>query len=311
MQKKNRRDFLLTCTAAGACAPLASWGANQTEETKHPGMSIARYKNPSEDPEEEAKEADQLTRGAIESLGGMARFVSKGEVVWIKPNICFDRTPEQAVNSNPYVVGTIVRLCREAGAKEVIVSNHPVGDLTRAYERSKIGPEAEKAGARVFIMKDEDFKTTPIGGKAIKECDIYPEVLEVDKLIAIATVKHHSLCKASLGMKGLMGLISGPRYLFHSDIDNSIPDLAAFLNPQLVVLDAIRVLKRDGPFGGSLDDVERKDTVAVSTDQVAADAFGAVCFGLKPEEVGYIKEADARGMGTMDYKSLSPVELVI
>ncbi len=311
MQSKTRREFLKTCTAAGLVGVPATIYSNEEYSGQQPVMCIARYKNPSKERDAVAKEAEMLVDRAFKKMGGMSRFVAPGEVVWVKPNICFDRHPELAVNSNPDVVGEVVRLCLQAGAKEVLVGNEPTGDYSRAYERSGIGPVAKKAGAKVFILEREKFKKLPIDGKYIKEWEVYKEAVEADKLICIATVKHHPLTKGSMGMKGLMGLISGPRYRFHNDLDNSIPDLAAFLKPEVVVLDAIRILKDNGPYGGNPKDVERKDTIAVGTDQVAVDAFGATLLGLKPPDIGYIKEADSRGMGRMDFESLSPVEMEI
>jgi len=108
-----------------------------------------------------------------------------------------------------------------------------------------------------------------------------------------------------------MGVIGGARNRYHQDIDNSLPDLAAFVKPDLVVLDAIRVLTRNGPVGGNPSDVARKDLVAAGTDQVALDAFGATLLGHKPEDIGHIKEAAVRGLGTLDYASLSPKELTV
>lgn len=311
MNGSNRREFLKTCSGAGLVGLATKWSPKMISSSEKPSMCVARYKSPLDDAEAIMQEANRLVRSAFEEMGGISRFVSKGEVVWVKPNICFDRAPIHAVNSNPHVVGIVVRLCYEAGAKEVLVSNEPTGDYSRAFERSGISPEAKKAGAKVFIMDRQKFKMMPINGKVIKEWEVYTEAVEADKLIAVATVKHHPLTRATLGMKGLMGLITGSRHEFHEDLDNSIPDLAAFLKPDLVVLDAIRILKRNGPFGRNLDDVERKDVIALSTDQVAIDAFGATLLEQAPSGIGYIKEANSRGMGEMDFRSLSPVELSV
>jgi uncharacterized protein (DUF362 family) len=83
-------------------------------------------------------------------------------------------------------------------------------------------------------------------------------------------------------------------------------DLAAFLKPRLVVLDAIRVLAANGPVGGNLADVKRKDIIVAGVDQVATDAFGATLLGCQPESIGYIAQGNARGLGTINFNSLSP-----
>jgi uncharacterized protein (DUF362 family) len=309
MKETNRRDFVKTFAVASFLGLTAGSHPKHASSAENPAMCIARYKSSPKEPDAIVEEAERLTRTAVNGIGGMSRFVSKGEIVWVKPNICFERLPEQAVNSNPHVVATVIKLCYEAGAKQVLVSNNPTGDLSQAFKRSGISEEAEKAGGKVLFMDRRKFKRMAINGKVIKEWEVYTEAVEADKLISIATVKHHPLSTVTLGMKGLMGLITGPRDEFHNDFDNSIPDLAAFLKPDLVVLDAIRVLMRNGPFGGNLSDVERKDTIAISADQIAVDAFGATLLNQKPSDIGYIKEGASRGMGEMDFNSRSPVRL--
>jgi uncharacterized protein (DUF362 family) len=150
-----------------------------------------------------------------------------------------------------------------------------------------------------------------INGKVLKEWQVYQEVVEADRLINVPIAKHHNLCLATLGMKNLMGVIGGPRNRLHQDLGGTLADLAAFLKPQLVVLDAIRVLTANGPVGGNLADVKRKDTLVVGVDQVAVDALGATLLGYRPAAIGYIAEGNARGLGTINFNSLAPIQIEI
>jgi uncharacterized protein (DUF362 family) len=163
----------------------------------------------------------------------------------------------------------------------------------------------------VFFLDKRKFKKMAVGGKVIKDWEVYTEIVEADKLVNLPIVKHHGLCQATLGMKNLMGAIGGRRNQFHQDLSNSLSDLASFLKPTLVVMDAIRVLTANGPIGGNLEDVKRLDTVLAGTDQVAVDSLGASLLGQDPESIGYIAEAARRGLGELDYKSLDPTELVV
>jgi len=293
----DRRQFLKACTAAGGLGSLTAAA---------PALSIARYKSSPTAPDGIAEEARRLTRKSIEALGGMGRFVARNDIVWVKPNIGWDRAPEQAATTNPDVVATLVAMCFEAGAKKVLVSDNSCNMAERTFPRSGIQPAAEKAGAQVFFLDRRKFRRMAIKGKVLSEWEIYRDVVEANALINVAIVKHHSLCKLTLGMKNLMGVAGGERNRYHQQIDQALADLAAFLKPKLVVLDAIRVLTANGPVGGNLDDVKRKDTVIAGTDQVAVDAYGATLMGRKPEEIGYIVEANARGIGTMNFASLAP-----
>jgi uncharacterized protein (DUF362 family) len=311
MTELNRRDFLKQVALAGASMQTGLLCPGLAKASTAPKMSIAKYRTSPTEPEGVAEEAVRLTRQAIEALGGMSRFVSKGHVVWVKPNIAWDRTPEQAGNTNPDVVATVIKMCYEAGAKQVMVGDNPCNAGERTYPNSRIQPAAEKAGARVIHLDQRKFKKTALNGKVLKEWDIYSGMIEVDTFINIPIAKHHRLAGATLAMKNLMGVCGGARNRFHQDLTNVLPDLAAFVKPQLIVLDGIRVLPVNGPVGGNLEDVKRKDTVVAGVDQVAIDAFGATLLDMEPKKISHIVEAANRGLGTMDFASLSPVESLV
>ncbi|UWZ83606.1 DUF362 domain-containing protein [Occallatibacter riparius] len=307
MSDESRRDFLKTCALIGAAMQLGEFASpDAIAATAGPALSIAHYRSSPQDAAAIAEEARRLTIEAVNGLGGLGRFIGKGDVVWIKPNIGWNRSPEQAATTNPDVVATLVSLSWQAGAKRVIVSDNSCNPSVPSFARSGIQQAAQKVGADCFIMDDRKFRKTSLKGKAIPAWELYGDVLEINKFINVPIVKHHGLCKATLGMKNLMGVAGGQRNRFHQDLNNTLVDLAAFIRPTLVVMDAIRVLTANGPVGGNLADVKRKDTVAAGTDQVAIDAFGAGLLGYKPQEIGYIVEGNARGLGTIDFESLKP-----
>jgi uncharacterized protein (DUF362 family) len=306
-----RRSFVKRVALAGVTVP-SLWSLSTAAAAPEEGkLSIARYKSSPPEDEAIAEEAVRLTRKAIEGLGGMGRFVSRGQVVYVKPNVAWDRRPAQAATTNPDLVAALVKLCYEAGAKQVIVTDNTCNSAQRTYSRSGIQAAAEKAGARVEFVDQRKLKRMAIKGVVLKEWEMYTDMVEADVLINVPIVKQHNLCGATLGMKNLMGVIGGQRNRYHQDIGNTVADLAAFLKPKLVVLDGIRVLAANGPVGGSLADVKRKDVVAAGTDQVAIDAFGASLLGLRPEQVVYVAEAAKRGLGTLNYSSLAPKDQTI
>ena len=311
MSDLNRRVFLkhVALTGAGLQAGLLRTGFAKASQA--PKMSIAKYRTSPAESEGVAEEAVKLTRQVMKDLGGMSRFVSKGDVVWVKPNIAWDRTPEQAGNTNPDVVATVIKMCFESGAKEVLVGDNPCNAGERTYPNSRIQPAAEKAGARVVQLDKRKFKKTALNGKALKEWDIYTEMMEVDTFINIPIAKNHRLAGATLGLKNLMGVCGGSRNRFHQDLTNVLPDLGQFVKPKLTIMDAIRVLPVNGPRGGNIEDVKRKDTLVAGVDQVAIDAFSATLLDMDPKDISHIVEAAQRGLGTMDYTSLSPARSMV
>jgi uncharacterized protein (DUF362 family) len=312
MAHLDRRDFLRAGVSAGAGLGVGLLGLQPLlPSPQPPALSIAHYKSSPSEPDGISEEARRLTRQAVDALGGMGRFVSKGNLVWIKPDIGWDRRPEQAATTNPDVVATLVEMCYQAGAKKVLVSDNPCNPARLSYPRSGIQPAAEKAGAEVPFLDERKFRRMSLNGKVLKEWEVYQDIVEADRLINVPIAKNHNLCLATLGMKNLMGAMGGARNRLHQDLGGTVADLAAFLKPRLVVLDAIRVLTANGPVGGNLADVKRKDTLVAGVDQVAVDAVGATLLGYKPESIVYIAQGNARGLGTIDFKSLSPRQLEV
>ncbi len=251
----------------------------------------------------------KLVAKALGALGGMARFVRKGDVVALKPNIGWDRLPAQAANTNPKVVAELVRQARAAGARQVIVSDVSCNDAGRSFQRSGIQRAAAEAGATVILPAEHRFRDMQLGGRALGQWPMLAPLIDVDKLINVPVAKHHGLARFTGALKNWYGLLGGHRSRLHQDLDTSIADLASFVRPTLTVVDGTRVLMRSGPQGGNIADTREANTVVASTDQVAADAFACTLIGIEPEQLGYLRLAAQRGLGTLGWKSLPMAEI--
>jgi uncharacterized protein (DUF362 family) len=258
--------------------------------------------------EPETGSPTQLVQRAMAALGGMQRFISRGDRVVIKPNIGWDRTAIQAANTNPELVAAVVTMVKEAGASDVIVTDASCNDPARCFQRSGIWTRAHRAGARVVLPADHRFRTMRLRGEILDEWPVYRTLVEADKVINLPVAKHHNLAKYTAAMKNWYGVLGGRRNRLHQSIDVSVADLATFMRPTLTIVDAIRVLLRNGPQGGNVDDTRRMDTVIATTDQVAADAFGCTLIGQRPENLPYLRMAQERGIGTADWRTLRPRE---
>ena len=254
---------------------------------------------------------EKIVRAAVDALGGIKRFVSRGDVVVVKPNIAWDRTPEQAGDTNPEVVAAIVKLCYEAGAKTVKVFDRPVNDPRRCYVQSGIEPAAKAVDAEVSYTDDRKFKETEINGLALKSWPLYTDIFEADKVINVPIAKHHGLAKLTMSMKNWMGMMGGSRRMIHQKIDESLVDLAMKAKPALTILDAVRILTANGPQGGDLKDVKKLDTVIAGVDQVAIDSYGATLFGMQGKDLGYVRIAAEHKFGVMDLSRLKIKKIVV
>jgi uncharacterized protein (DUF362 family) len=258
-------------------------------------------------------EPDELVRRALSALGGMEKFVPRGANVIIKPNICVAyHTYEYAATTNPWVVGTLVRLCLEAGARSVKVMDFPFGgSVQEAYAISGIEEQVKAAGGEMADMPGFKYVETEIpDGKDLHKTFIFDDILKTDVLINVPIAKHHNLARLTLGMKNLMGVIRD-RSAMHRNLAERLPDLASRIRPALTIVDAVRILMDNGPTGGNLADVKKLDTIIASTDIVAADSYATTLFGLQPKEIPYVKAASKRGLGRSDLKSLRIEEISI
>ena len=269
---------------------------------RYPDLVVARNGDPAE-----------LVRRSMAALGGMERFVRRGDDVIVKPNICVAyHTYEYAATTNPWVVGEVVRLALAAGARRVKVMDYPFGGSPeQAYAKSGIKEQVGKAGGQMEEMTGFKFLDTDIpDGVDLKACKIYDDVLKADVLINIPIAKHHSLARLTLGMKNLMGTIYN-RPQMHRDLGQRLADLVSRVRPTLTMVDAVRMLMRNGPTGGSLDDVKQADTLIVSPDIVAADSYAATLFELNPEDLAYVRAGAEMGLGRSDLDSLKIEEITV
>ena len=286
-----RRDFLKNVAVGSllASAPLRLLA----QEEGLPDLAMIQGDSPG-----------QITKEAIAAVGGIKRFIAKGDVVIVKPNIGWDRTPEQAACTNPEVVKALVELCVEADAKEVIVMDNTINPARRTYARSGIAKAAKEAGAKVPYVNPHHLKKMALNGEWFKEWEVYTDFVEADKIINVPIAKTHSLSRLTMGLKNWLGAVGGARNQLHQGLDYAMIDLANFFKPTLTVLDAYRILLRNGPQGGRLSDAQLHKTVVAGVDYVAVDALGATFFDIKPEELPFLKLASERGVGRIDLEKL-------
>lgn len=287
-----RRDFLKNIAAGSLLlgAPHRMW----TLQGGRPDLAVAQGDSPG-----------QITKEAVALLGGMKSFVSRGDIVVIKPNIGWDRRPEQAACTNPEVVKALVELCFEAGAKKVRVMDNTINPPRRTYVRSGIARAAKQAGADVPYVNPHRLKKMAINGDWLKEWEVFTDFVEADTLINVPIAKTHSLSRVTLGMKNWLGAIGGARNQLHQAIDRVVIDLARFFKPALTVLDAYRILVRNGPQGGRMSDAKLHKTVVAGVDYVAVDAMGATFFGMKPGELRFLELAGQKGYGRIDLENMT------
>ncbi len=255
-------------------------------------------------------EPEELMERGLQAMGGIGRFVKSGQSVVIKPNFSVPRTPEQAATTNPLLVAALVKRCLGAGAKSVKVIDYPFTNSQMCLENSGIRRAAEAAGGRVFTINKlsaEFYTASNAGGTVLQSLQYSKDVLEADVFISFPILKHHNGTGLTMGLKNMMGLVWDRGFFHRTDLHRTIAELAAFKQPNLVIMDAIQGITSHGPMGPGT--IREYNQLIFSVDPVAADAYGAELFGMKASDVGYIGIAAGLGVGTVNWQSLNPVRV--
>lgn len=266
-----------------------------------PSVVVVRS-NPESIPAGETSESQALrmVEAALKEMGGIDKFITRGDIVVVKPNVAFDKNPDLAATSQPDTVAAVVKMCLAAGAREVRVCDNPINNPESCFFKTKVGDAALKAGAKLILPQESYFEDLYIGGETITNTwrMFYRPFRDATKVIGVSPVKDHNLCKATITMKNWYGLLGNPRNQFHQDIHGIITDFGLMMKPTLVIADGRKLLMRNGPTGGSLNDVKRSDAIVVGTDQVAVDSW---CVSKLLEknrsEIVYLDKSIAKGYG--------------
>jgi len=304
----NRRQFLEQVAAWSAglavAAPVFRIASAQTPAAgaASPVLAVAT-----------GKDYGALVSSVLEPLGGMKAFVKSGDRVVVKPNIGWDRTPEQAANTHPEVVKALVKQALDAGAKEVLVFDRPCNEARLTYKNSGIKEAVESIGdKRASCPFLDERKWMPVKiekGKVVKEWRLYGDAVKADCYINVPIAKHHGVGRLTLGLKNVMGVMGDNRGKIHRQLGQSLADINLVIAPKLTVIDATRILLRHGPSGGNLDDVKVLDTLVASADMVATDAYATAFFDMKPEDVPATVAAHEMGMGEINLEKVKIVKV--
>jgi uncharacterized protein (DUF362 family) len=313
----NRREFLLRLGITGALIAGSGIAATKLWQPNHfvpgfekeKGLQLRSY---APEPNKilpslaiaHGMEHEATIRAALGALGGMGRFIQKGDVVLIKPNVAFDRPPALAATTHPDALRAVAKLVMEAGARKVIVADNPINSPTGCFLKSGLTAVASEMNLDLIYPGSNSFGPLQLEGEILKYWTFFNEPFKnATKVIGLAPCKDHNLCHASMTMKNWYGLLGGRRNQFHQHIHSIVSDFALMMKPTLVILDGMSVLMSNGPTGGRLSDVKPMNTIVAGTDMVAVDAYGYTHLLERDlAELTYIHKAHDRGLGNKNWQ---------
>jgi uncharacterized protein (DUF362 family) len=268
----------------------------------------------------EATYSDPKIEPLLEPLGGMERFIEKGDRVLLKVNLLSARAPEEAVTTHPEFVSAVAGAVKKAGGHPSI-GDSPSGTfskrtLKKAYKRSGLKELAGKEN--VLLNYNTGIKKLDIPtGKRLTRAPFCNYVFDTDKVVALPKLKTHSFQYMTLACKVMYGVIPGitkakyhaqfPRKAAFADM---LLDLLVLVKPGLVIMDGIVGMQGQGPGSG---DPIKLGLVLASTDPVAMDIAICRIIGIEPVGIPVLKRAKIRGLWPerIDYPLLKPEDVAI
>jgi len=257
------------------------------------------------------KAVHEKLKESVDLLGGMDRYVSPGEKVLLKPNLCIGRPPEKCVNTHPLVIKSIARLVQEAGATPLIGDSPMLGLARNAADKSGIGDVARELG--VDLVEFEPMPVLNPEGKVFKSFTIGKIIKEVDKVINLPKLKTHALVLLTLGVKNIYGCIPGTRKAqghvktFKAGKEyfaQMILDLTVLVKPVLTIVDGVMAMEGMGPGFG---DPRHLGLFIAGTDCVAVDRVIAEIVNVAPEKNPLLRVAINKGYGVGQLEDIAVV----
>lgn len=259
------------------------------------------------------EERTKTLEAALKALGGIEKFIKSDDIVLIKVNAAFAVSPILSATTHPDLLAAMIKICYNAGAAKVKVTDNPINDPASCFLLTGIEEATKRNGADLILPRDSYFKNLTLdNARLIKQWPVLKTPFDgVTKLISMAPIKDHHRSGASMILKNGYGLLGGRRNIFHQDIHTIITELARLVKSTLVILDGTNTMMTNGPTGGSLSDLKPTHTLIAGTDPVAVDTFGATLLGKTPQDLPHLIQAETAGVGTVDYLSLKPAILTL
>jgi uncharacterized protein (DUF362 family) len=258
-----------------------------------PDLVIARNGTPQE-----------LLKVALDTIGGIKTVVKTGQNVVIKVNMSWNANPSQVATTNPDLVHALVSECVNAGASKVLVLDHTIDNGEMCLDRTKMEEKVKQAGGEIKAINSErDFREVDIPGKELKRALVSRDVLDADVFINVPITKVHNSAGTTLSMKNLMGIVWDRNEFHWRGLDQCIADLSSLVKPDLIVLDAYKILMTGGPRGPGT--VKEAGEVVLGADPVAIDVYGSMLLEKDPYEIEYITKAAELGIGQPDTEKIN------
>lgn len=252
---------------------------------------------------ERYSEVQSAVEKSVELIGGIEKFIKKGDSVVIKPNLVSKKKPEEAVTTNPELLHAVIVMAEKAGGI-VTIAESPGGPYNAAALKgiySVCGVDEAVKGTNAKLNYDTGFTEVHFPeGKTVKNIPIINPILNADVIISLPKLKTHAMTSYTGAVKNLFGTIPGTyKAELHFRLDerksfcSMLVDLHECVKPTLSIMDAVWGMEGDGPTAGKNRHI---GLVMTSENSHALDLASCHLIDYVPQEVDTVREAIERGL---------------
>jgi uncharacterized protein (DUF362 family)/Pyruvate/2-oxoacid:ferredoxin oxidoreductase delta subunit len=251
----------------------------------------------------EYENVKKAVKKSIENIGGLEKYIKKGENVLLKANLILKKHPDDAATTHPQIVRVLAELLKEYGAN-VFIGDSPGGPfnlqlLKSLYKYTGMEKAAALSGASLCLDTSSSSVSNPDGEK-LKKLTVTNMVLKADKVISVGKFKSHRMTSLTGAVKNMFGAIPGTTkaeyHFFCQNIDdfaNSLIDICLYTKPVLSFLDAVYGMEGNGPTAG---DKRYIGAIMASENPFELDLAMTKMAGAKPDDIPIVKESLRRNL---------------
>lgn len=249
------------------------------------------------------KKVKMAIEESIVHLGGLDKYIDKGQKVLLKINLLMKKKPEEATTTHPVFVKALGNILKEYGC-EVLIGDSPGGPFTEralkgVYKICGIEEIAEDSG---FILNynTNEYEDHHPDGILLKKINVIEVLKKVDVVISVSKLKTHGMALFTGAVKNLFGIIPGLQKVeYHfkmpdiKDFSNMLVDICLYAKPVLSFMDGIVGMEGEGPSAGN---PRKIGAVIASNSPYYLDVVASQLIGIYPPDIPTVKRCIERGI---------------
>ncbi len=243
----------------------------------------------------------------FELLGGVARFVKRGDRVLLKPNFIAPRALDQnPAQTHPAVILAVATLLKDYGARPFLGDSPAWADAATCAR--VLGLTEPLAKLDVPIVELDRSRRCRLGpGRPTIE--ISSVALDADVIINLPKFKAHQQLVTTFAIKNMFGCVSGKRKaLWHFRRGNDpvrfctlLIDIYRRLAPAVTIIDGIVAMEGRGPIRGTSKPL---GWLIAGVEPIACEIVCCRLVGIEPERIPVIRTARQIGFGCADLSQI-------